>query len=119
MLYFRNGFATPASPSTRLPCAPPPNAVVRAMSSGLRPSARLNGAILSHDPRRLVAPVTIAQQPLVELAGRQPRQLIFEIDGARHLRARQRLAAEQHQLVGKLRPRQPPRPRGPRCFPYH
>jgi predicted MFS family arabinose efflux permease len=29
----------------------------------------------SHDPRGLVAPIAVAEQPLVELAGRQPRQL--------------------------------------------
>src|ERR1700761_2729460 len=36
-----------------------------------------------HDPRGLVAPIAVAEQPLVELAGRQPRQLGFEIDRGR------------------------------------
>src|SRR6516162_1387142 len=54
------------------------------------------------DPRRLVAPVPVAEQPLVELAGRKSRQLGLEIDRARHLLARQRLAAERDQFVGKF-----------------
>ena len=62
----------------------------------------------SQDSRRLVAPVTVAQQPLVELAGRQPRQFGLKVDRARHLLARQRLAAEKDQLLGEIRPRQDP-----------
>src|SRR6202035_3278556 len=56
----------------------------------------------SYYPRGFVAPIAVAQQPLVELAGRQPRQFVLEIDRARHLLARQRLAAEQNQLFGQV-----------------
>src|SRR6185369_13263172 len=56
----------------------------------------------SHDPRGLVAPITVAQQALVELAGRQPWQLGLEIDRTRHLLARQRLIAEGDQLGRQL-----------------
>src|SRR5882757_9558955 len=59
----------------------------------------------SHDPRGLVAPIAVAQQALVEFAGRQPRQFRLEIDRARHLLPRQRPAAEVDQFVGELRPR--------------
>src|SRR5689334_10717978 len=54
-----------------------------------------------HNSRGLVAPIAVAQQPFVKLAGRQPRELGLEIDRARHLLARQRLIAERDQLVGK------------------
>src|SRR3984957_20843523 len=56
----------------------------------------------SYYPRGFVAPIAVAQQPLVELAGRQPRQFVLEIDRTRHLLARQRLAAEQNQLLGQV-----------------
>src|ERR1700744_4924852 len=62
--------------------------------------------VYSQDSRGLVAPVTVAQQPLVEFSGRQPRQLGLEVDRARDLLARQRLAAEQDQFVGEIRTRQ-------------
>ena len=44
-------------------------------------------AMTSHDARSLVAPIAVAQQPLVKLAGRQPGQLILKIDRARDLLA--------------------------------
>src|SRR5829696_2578731 len=40
------------------------------------------------DPRDRVAPVTVAQQALVEFSGRKPRQFGLEIDRARHFLAR-------------------------------
>src|SRR5580692_5461809 len=65
----------------------------------------------SKDPRGLVAPVTVAQQPLVEFSGRQSWQLGLEVDRARYLLARQRLAAELDQLLGEIGTRQNPRHR--------
>src|SRR3984893_6404400 len=41
--------------------------------------------------RTLVAPVAVAQQPLVEFSGWQPRQFRLEVDRARHFLTRQRL----------------------------
>ena len=38
-----------------------------------------------YDPGLVVRPIAVAQQPLVELARRQPRQLRLEVDRARHL----------------------------------
>ncbi len=53
----------------------------------------------SDDARRAVAPVAIAQDALVELAGRQAGQLGLEIDRARHLLAREVGAAIGDQFV--------------------
>src|ERR1044071_9872890 len=51
------------------------------------------------------SPVLILEQPLVELAGRMPRQLEMEIDAARTLDWRQPLAAVLDELGLHLRPR--------------
>src|SRR5262249_10211522 len=56
-----------------------------------------------HDPALAVAPVAVSQQALVELASRQPGQLGLEVDRARHLLAREVLAAEGDQLLGGCR----------------
>src|SRR4051794_36620409 len=47
-------------------------------------SCPCNRRVRSDDPRSLVTPVAVAQQALVELSGRQPRQLVLEVDRARH-----------------------------------
>src|SRR5216684_6352816 len=73
-----------------------------AVDQAARPTGLEPGLSTSNDAGRLVAPVTVAQKPLVELAGRQPRQLGLEIDRARHLLARQRLAAKLNKLFGEI-----------------
>src|SRR5712672_848419 len=70
----------------------------------------------SQNPRGLVGPVAVTQQPLVKLSGRKPRQLGLEVDRARHFLARQGLAAKQHQFFRQIRPRQNPRHRLHHCF---
>src|SRR5260370_35387887 len=65
----------------------------------------------SQNSRTLVAPVAVAQQPLVEFSGWKPRQFRLKIDRARHFLARQRLAAERDQFLREIRPRQNPRHR--------
>lgn len=46
-----------------------------------------------------VTPIAVAQKMLVQFAGRQPWQLVFEIDRARTFLARQMLRTERHQFV--------------------
>src|SRR4051812_9581576 len=79
------------------------------MRRRLRPLARKTGRGFtlraSDDPAGLVVPVAVAQQALVELAGRQARQLRVEIDRARHFLARQMPAAKGDQLLRDLRRR--------------
>ena len=50
---------------------------------------RGHGQLTSHNPALALAPVAVAQEALVELAGRQPWQFGLEVDRARHLLARQ------------------------------
>src|SRR6266545_6655583 len=85
---------------------------VAAHTEGSRHNASLDKPIgyaptdlrsISYDPRGLVAPVAVAQQALVEFAGRKPRQFFLEVDRTRHLLARQRLAAERDQFLRQLR----------------
>src|SRR5581483_5263558 len=52
-----------------------------------------------NDARGFVLPVAVAKQALVELAGRQTRQLVVEVDAARALEVRQVLTAELDQLA--------------------
>ena len=52
-----------------------------------------------HDRRRVAGPVPVAEQALVELACRQPRQLVLEVDGARALVRREVLPAEGDELA--------------------
>src|SRR5262245_1883609 len=54
------------------------------------------------DPRRLMAPVTIPEQSLVELASRLPRELRVEVDRLRALVVGELLAAEPEQLLLEL-----------------
>jgi hypothetical protein len=54
---------------------------------GRRRVAEKAVAVTSHNARSLVAPIAVAQQPLVQFAGRQPGQLILKIDRARDLLA--------------------------------
>ena len=49
-------------------------------------------------------PVAVAQQPLVELARREPRQLVLEVDRARALEVGQVLPAEGDELPLELGP---------------
>src|SRR5215213_2470092 len=78
----------------------------RACSSGSRrPPSSVTAPTLrpSHDAGRGVAPVAVAQQALVELAGRQPRELVDEVNGARALEGGQVGAAEREELLLELR----------------
>src|SRR5689334_2280316 len=59
----------------------------------------------SDDLRRRVAPVAVAEQSLVELARRQPRQLVLEVDAARALEVGEVGAAERQQLLLQRRTR--------------
>src|SRR5580658_4351576 len=53
----------------------------------------------SDDAARAVSPIAVAQQALVELARRQARQLVLEVDRARNFLARKMLCAICEQLV--------------------
>ena len=59
----------------------------------------------SKDAALVALPVAVAQRALVELAGRQARQLGFEVDRARAFVVRQMIAAEADQLRLRLRAR--------------
>src|SRR5262249_52342714 len=83
--------------------APPPT--IEFLGGVVPKNSRRRSDRHSHNPARPVPPVAIPQQALVELAGRQPRQLGLEIDRPRHLLPRQVFYAERDQLLRDLRPR--------------
>src|SRR5215510_8131799 len=69
------------------------------------PSWRLCRRWCSHDAALPVAPVTVAQDALVELARGEAGQLGLEVDGARAFLAGEVLLAERDQLARERRPR--------------
>src|SRR5580704_19124561 len=76
--------------------APPPTRSPTQAASGA-------AAPVLHDAARPLAPIPVAEQALVQLAGGKPRQFLFEVDRARAFDMGKVLAAESDQLLGEIR----------------